>query len=586
MQIKLLPKLFSNSLLKMKSKIFLVLNKNQKIKIFILFFLNLIGSILEIISIGIIPIFVMVLIKPEQIISLSKDFFFADFVSAIPLDNYLVYGSIIMILVFLLKNTYLSILIYLEYRFDSSVRKFLSQSLYKKYISQEYSFFINTNPSTLIRNISQEIDFAAAYISEIMNLIKEGLVVLFVLILLFGVNFLMTANISFILGIVVFFFYYLQKKRIKEKGVYGQILRSEIVKLINHTFGSIKDIKILGKEKYFSDKFREMYSLNEKFKIYKSIVSSLPPKILESVIIILLVVFIFFYKNSYSSPEEFIAILSLFVVSSLRLYPSFSRINTSLIVVKNLSVSFKLISKQLNLRDNLINLQNFKMRHFFAESVKFKNVHFSFNEKNILRGIDLEIKKGEFIALVGKSGSGKSTIIDLMMGLLTPSQGNITIDGKNIHDETFNTKNLFGYVPQDIYLLDDSIKKNIAFGDTNIDLDKIKKAIDLSQLNYFFEKDNNSIETVVGNRGVKISGGELQRIGIARALYANSDIIVLDEATANLDHETAKSFVKSIIELKNEKTIIFATHQTELIKNCDQVFHIEKGMILKKDKFL
>ena len=325
-----------------------------------------------------------------------------------------------------------------------------------------------------------------------------------------------------------------------------------------------------------------MYSDNEKYKIYKIIVSNLPQRILEVLIIFLLVGFIFFSKNLYSSMEEFLGILSLFVVSAIRLYPSFSRINSNLIIVKDLSVSFNLICKELELIENFNSLsENIENKKIFKESIIFKNVSFEISNKEIIKDASFEIKKGQFVAIVGKSGSGKSTIIDLIMGLLLPTNGEITIDKDNINKKNMIPKKLFGYVPQDIYLLDDTIKKNIALGvsENEIDMEKLNKAVELSQLDKFLQKDGNNLETIVGNRGIKISGGELQRVGIARAIYNDPDVVILDEATANLDHKTAIDFINSIIELKEKKTIIFATHQPELIKNCDKVIFVEKGKV-------
>ena len=253
-----------------------------------------------------------------------------------------------------------------------------------------------------------------------------------------------------------------------------------------------------------------------------------------------------------------------------------------MIIVKDLSVSFDLICSELRLKKNLEALSEEKKENpILNESILFDKVCFDIENKKIIQDISFKIKKGQFIAIVGKSGSGKSTIIDLLMGLLKPTKGKIIIDNKDMFQNNRFSSKLFGYVPQDIYLLDDTIKKNVVLGvpQNEIDQKKLDRAIKLSQLDKFLKSDGNTIDTIVGNRGIKLSGGELQRVGIARALYNNPDVIILDEATANLDHKTAEAFINSIIDLKEKKTIIFATHQPELIKNCDNVIYIDEGKL-------
>jgi len=278
--------------------------------------------------------------------------------------------------------------------------------------------------------------------------------------------------------------------------------------------------------------------------------------------------------------------IGIFMISSIRIIPSINRIIISLQNINFSEPTFNSILIDLNqeTKKNLeSSLQTGGNKIKFEKEIEFKNVFFTYpkSTKPILKNINFSIKKHEFLGIVGETGSGKSTFVDLLIGLLSPTKGTITVDGKNINGNLKGWKEKLGYVPQNFYLLDESIKNNVAFGykENELNIEKVKSSIDKSQLTKFVKNLKDGLLSNVGERGVNISGGEKQRLGIARALYNDPDILVFDEATSSLDLETEKRILETLIEIKKNKTIIFVTHRTSSLSYCDKVFKIQNHEI-------
>ena len=368
------------------------------------------------------------------------------------------------------------------------------------------------------------------------------------------------------------------------------------MKTINHTLGSIRETKILNRENYLTNLFMHQVDKIEKHSFFSYFLSQTPRLFLEfiAVFTVALTTIIFVLINL--SNEQILPTISLLAVCAIRLIPAFNSIVSSISTRRFSKASLKIVSgEMINVpiedkfkNKNLIEEKNYK-KYLFKDQIKFENVFFSHENSNakILQNISLEIRRGQKVGIIGKSGAGKSTLIDLILGLIKPIEGKILIDDSNLEYNLRDWQKQIGYVPQDIYLLDDTIKNNIAFGlNTNdINQERILKSIELSRLKDYVGSLGKKENTVVGNRGIKVSGGQKQRIGIARALYNNPGILILDEATSSLDAINERKIMEEIYNTAKNTTLIIVTHRYKPVSNCDKIYLLDNGKIIDEGKF-
>ena len=310
-------------------------------------------------------------------------------------------------------------------------------------------------------------------------------------------------------------------------------------------------------------------------------------------VIAILSVILLFIRNGHSV-NSMIPVLGLLGIATIRLIPSFNVVTSMLTQMRGTVVSFNLVVNELTGFEKYSNkMNNFATKKdenkFLNQNIELQNITYKYpnSNKDALKNISFKIKAGNSVAIIGETGSGKSTLIDIILGLLEPSKGQITVEGKNINTNYSMWQRKIGYIAQDIYLIDDTIKRNIAFGipDNDIDEDRIQRAIQLTQLSDFITDLDLGVNSTVGNRGIRLSGGQRQRIGIARALYQKTEILILDEATSSLDMETEKKLMKDIESLRDNYTLIVATHRLSTIKNCDEVFLLSGGKLVDQGHF-
>jgi ABC-type bacteriocin/lantibiotic exporter with double-glycine peptidase domain len=383
----------------------------------------------------------------------------------------------------------------------------------------------------------------------------------------------------------------------KLKGKKLQESQTFIIKLVNQALGGIKETIIYKKEEYFYKEFKNQNKILEELIFYKYFITSIPRFFLEFVAIctIVLIVCILFISGK---TENTIPLISLISISSIRFIPSLNTITSSFSSIRFLKPSMEFVIKEISsihsnkqlfaekynssINDNLAQLH---------QGIILKDISFDYGEgrNKPVNNISLEISLGQSIGIIGKSGSGKSTLVDIIIGLLKPSSGKLLIDGINIDHKNLISgwQKQIGYIPQEIYLLDDTIERNIAFGipKSEIDKNKIKNAIIYSQLQSFIQSLPLKENTTIGNRGVKLSGGQRQRLGIARALYNEPKVIILDEATSSLDEENEMKIIREVFNLKDKKTIIIVTHRYQTVHNCDNIFLLSKGSLLDSGSF-
>ena len=562
-----------------------ILDKKSFNYVFFIFFGLIISAILEMIGIGLLPSLVIAIDDTDLFVSKVNYLPIKDYITQISKEKLLIYFCTILFVVFLFKNVFLYALIIFENHIMKNIRINLSKKLMSKYLSQPYLFFIDKNTSSFLRNLQSEIGNSTNYISAVLILFREVTVVIFLLILLLYKSTETTIIVLSIFGLLTLIIYNVFKNKTSRISQKSLELRERILKIVSEFISSIKDVKIFKAENYILNNFTQTQKELAKNDFYIKNLYAFPRLLLEVVTIGTILIFCIFFISS-SSLDEILPNLTLLIILLVRFMPAFSSINQSLSRLRVLKVSIELINAELNFnpKEKLKEKERELIKiSKFENSINFENVSFQYpkTEKLILDNISLNIQEGDFIGIIGQSGSGKTTLINLLSGLLTPTKGNIFIDKKDIKDHSIN--DIIGYVPQDIFLLDETIKKNIAFGteDENINQKNVLEAVKIANLQKFLNTNSLGVEASVGNLGAKLSGGQKQRIGIARALYKNVPLLILDESTSSLDVNTENLFIDEIKNIKKRLTIIFVSHRMTALKYCDKIYKLEDGKIME-----
>jgi ATP-binding cassette subfamily B protein len=454
----------------------------------------------------------------------------------------------------------------------------ISSNLFNKYLSLPYKDFVKKNSSFLTKTIITEASLLTNIISSILTMISEILVVVLLYALMLWANWKITLVFTMLMILKVLFLTQTVSKKIKKVGVERERLHSRFYESINRLFGNFKQIKLQSDSLLMSTK-KSFNNLVHKYSHTNTIngtLSVVPRLFLETsgfALIVLLIVYLLFQQQgnvSYILPT-----LSLFVLALYRLLPSMNRIITGYNNILYYHKAIDIVNEELRSPQEIFGNDVV----FFSRQIKLDNVYFSYsNGENILSNIDLTINKGEHIAFTGVSGSGKTSLVDIVAGLLQPTSGSISIDGVELEGNNLQSwRSKIGYIPQQIYLFDGSVADNVCFGRA-VDNRLLEKV--LRQANIFdFLQTKNGLETLVGEGGIQFSGGQKQRIAIARALYGNPELLVLDEATSALDSETEKKIMREIYDIAHNKTLIIIAHRLSTIDNCDKVYRLHKGKI-------
>ena len=434
------------------------------------------------------------------------------------------------------------------------------------------------------------MDRSHLFILQYFTIIREILLTLFIFGLLSYSNLFITLIALIIIIIFVVIYYFSFRKILTKKGILTQSIEEKLMSVIHSTFNSIKVIKIFKIEEIYKNDHFNKLKQHGLSGLYPNLISKLPRYILEIVVITIMVSVILLLNRYNENFQDNISLISIFAISALRLIPAFTLIASCVSSIKNLEPSFKNFVSEIS-NDNQDNkFENIEQEKFSKKikfetpkSIRFENVNFTYDDNNkfSLKNINLEIKKNSICGIVGESGSGKSTIVDILLGLLKPNSGKILFDEKTIDYKTLFNNKVFGYVPQNIYLNEGSIKENIAFGvDKNeIDENKIKKLLKFVNLYDYVSGLKDYIDTKVNYLGSNFSGGQVQRLGIARSLYYDPKFVILDEATNSLDPQNEKMLLKELKSMKTEVTFIVISHRDSTISACDTVYKIKNGLI-------
>ena len=565
-----------------------IFDYNQKKYIIFIFILMFVSMLLETLSIGIILPLLSIFLKNE----IDSSIFSYLFIFGQPTEKNLIFvGLSITLVIFLTKNLFLTFNHWQNTKFLEKTNLEISNKLFKSYLKRDYIFFIKTNTAQLYRNVTAEIASFIEYINRYIIFSSEIIIFFGIAALLLYLDFLGTMIILFLVSVSSFVIYTLTKKKIDIYAKERISVAGELNKHVMQGFFSAKDVKILDREENLIHQVYINLVKNAEIGVFMKFIGGLPKFLFEFLVVCVFIVLVLSMIYLERNPLDIIMYLGVFAVASFRLIPGASRIFISLQEIKFRRTSVNLLSNELNAKDNSYVKKNTQQKNFnqpikFQRQINVKNLCFSYPTRKefSLSEISMNIKKGESIGIIGETGSGKSTLINLFIGLLKPSKGKVEVDELNILSNLSGWYKKIGYVPQSIYLMDDTIKKNIAFGlrDDDIDDVLIKKAVEKASLNTLLNNLPNGLETIVGERGIGLSGGQQQRIGIARALYRDPEILILDEATSSLDNTTEKKIMDSIELLKRKITLLIVTHRLSTVNKCDKIFFIDKGKITKQ----
>jgi len=551
-----------------------------------LFFLMLVGMILELMGVGVIIPAISYLtnegVQNSNNAALIKHNGFIDSLSNISV----VTGVLIIITIYFLKSIFLSFMTWRQTKFAFEVQANLSYRIFSIYLQQPYNFHLQRNSAQLIRNAINEVNqFTFSIILPMLTLLTEVIVLLGLLLLLIVIEPVGTLVVISVIGISSFLFYYVTKIRIMVWGAKRQFNEGKRIQHIQQGLGSIKDVILMKKEEFFVEQFSIHNIKAAKMGEFQKTLTQMPRIWLEFIAVSGVLLLVLWLVSSGANNAKIITILGFFAVAAFRMLPSVTRILASMQTIRYGMPIIQLLTEELKMQESS-GLLPLTSPVIFSEIISLKNISYSYPgvEHIVLSNISLNISRGQAIGIIGVSGSGKSTLIDLILGLLAPDSGEINIDKYNINQNLDNWQMQIGYVPQTIYLNDDTLRRNIAFGlkDEFIEDSKMEKAIVDSQLKDFVDSLPDGLETKVGERGVRLSGGQVQRIGIARALYNKPSILILDEATSSLDAENEEEVMKAIRDMKGDKTMIIVTHRLSTIEHCDYIYKIKGGEIIQE----
>jgi ABC-type bacteriocin/lantibiotic exporter with double-glycine peptidase domain len=557
---------------------FKLLNQKEKKFFFPICLIILFSSILEILGIGLLIPFFDLILKNKSYFYTN---YFQNYIDQFGYNNLIFYFTILIFFLFTFKTIFLIFSSFFQLKFIKNININISKKLLKLYLNKPFIFYLQNNTSFLIQNIN-EVNSVALHIRSQLIFFSEILIFIGILILLFCNSLKITLLALFIF---IIFGYFIQKFIFSETKLIGQkrlIVNQNRLKDLNEGFDGIRDIKIFGLENYFLSKFLDSNENSNTYEFKNAFNLSLPRFLLEWLLIFisLLLVFFIFYFTNLTEIQKSISLLALFCISILRLIPSLLRIIQSKQQIKYTMPIVKKILEEFNQEKNnnsYLLIEKIE-KVIFDKDLIIENLNFSYKEakKIILNNLNIKISFGKFLGIAGISGSGKTTLLSIILGLLKPDKGNVLVDDVSIFNNIKAWQAEIGYVPQNLYLIDDTIQNNIALGtlEENVNVDLLNRAINLACLEDLIHELPDGLKTNIGQKGINLSGGQRQRVGIARALYRQPKILILDEFTNALDKELEEKILKNIYSLKKNVTAIIVSHNSNVLENCDSVVNI------------
>lgn len=582
-------------MIKILKRLNVLLDKKQKRKMILIVFLMLIGGVLESLSISVVIPVMEVIVDPEAV---AKNEYMSRIYNALHMTStmqFTLFVMLMLVVAFIIKNLFLFLQNVVQLRFVYTNQFATSRRMMINFMKRPYEYYLNADTSVIQRNITSDVNNMYALILTILQLTSEAVVFACIVIVLIAADAAMVLTISGLLILVLVLIKIVLKPIMYKAGQENQDYYSGLFKWIEEAVMGIKEIKVSNKESYFINEYAhcgEGYvNAVQKYNIF----NSTPRLLIETICIAGLVGYMAFIIAHGASTEEMLPQLSVFALAAMRLLPSANRINNYTTSISYFEPFLWNVSENLQTEINDKNVvydeAKYREKHEVeklpvSKQIVLSDITYKYpnTDRLIFNHANLTIPIGSAVGIVGSSGSGKTTMVDVLLGLLQLQSGKIEADGVDVQSNYEGWLKNIGYIPQTIFMIDDTIRKNVAFGipENEIDDEKVWAALKEAQLDEYVKSLPDGLDTGIGERGIRISGGQRQRIGIARALFEDPEVLVLDEATSALDGETEAAIMDSINRLHGRKTLIIIAHRLTTIEKCDMVFRVENGDIVKE----
>lgn len=578
-------------------KISVIFDKKQKRQLLGLGFMIFIGGILETLGVsGMIPV-VTAILDPDKLVKYVNQYeFLGNLCSALHIDVAKT-GSITialivgLILIFIIKNIYILFLTYQQNTFITQTRNKMISRVMAEFLNRPYEQYLGADIPTVFRITDSDIPQTFSLILAMLQLASEIVVSGLIFIVLLMQNVSLTLFILLVFSMMTLLILKVLKPRLNRIGAKNQAIQSRIAKWRIQAIYGLKDVKVLNREEFFVRNYYETGRTGANVARNYAVLNNTPRLLIETVFIVAVLSYVAFYISGEGNVDAMLTTLTTFAVAAMRVLPSVNRINTYITEIAYTQPSLDFVYQNLQegmktdamLAERKANSQTEKLK--LEDKIELKHIgfHYPDTDKNIFHDAHMIVPKGKSVGIIGASGAGKSTIVDVLLGLLHAQEGEITCDGVDIFKNYESWLAQIGYIPQSIYLIDESIRENIAFGidGDQIDEARIWEVLKEAQLKEFVEELPEGLDTTIGDRGVRLSGGQRQRIGIARALYHNPEILVFDEATSALDHDTEAAVMEAVNGFHGKKTMIIIAHRLNTIEKCDIIYKVENEKLVE-----
>ncbi len=575
-------------MLQIVKKLRVLLDKKQKRTMAGLMVLMIIGAFLQTAGVGMLVQAVNVVMDPQVLEKggIVKDFY--DFLGYRDFKSFSVMVMVFLVVTFAVKNLFLFVQQKLTLAFVYTNQFATSERMMRSYLRRGYEFYLNTDTAVVQRSITSDVNNMYALILALLQLMSDGVMSLFVVGYCLMTNGVLTMLLAASLVLLMALIKNILKPIMYKAGKDNQDYYSGLFKWISQTVQGIKEVKVTGKEQYFVDEYRKCgsgyVSAVQRYSLYNNI----PKLLIETVCIAVMMGYMIVLTLLGTATENMLEVLSTLAAAAFVLLPAVNRINNQINSIAYFEPFFMGVSDNLQdeISDNKVDISfaTDEEKLPLRRAIELKDIVYAYpnTDKLIFDHASLTIPIGTSVGIVGTSGAGKSTIVDILLGLLEVQEGSICADGAEVKSRYRNWLKNIGYIPQMIFMLDDTIRRNVAFGvhDENIDEERVWEVLREAQLDEFVRELPEGLDTGIGERGIRLSGGQRQRIGIARALYYDPEVLILDEATSALDNDTEAAIMDSINRLHGRKTLVIIAHRLQTIEKCDLVYRVENGQAI------